>query len=437
LRFALSVLPCLLIPLILLAASSPAAAQTYAITGAKIYTLAGPPIASGTVVIQNGKITAVGANVRVPSGAQVISARGLQVYPGIFNAVSELGLVEVPQGMPGSVDDNELGTFNPQLVAASAILVESEHIPVTRFTGVTHTMTVPGLSSGAVFSGQGSVIHLAGWVIEELLIRKSTVMAVNWPSLRVGGGGFGGFGGQQQQRRTFTEIRQEYDRRVAEIEDWLERARHYAQATEKGSAANFTRDLKLEALVPVVKGQLPLLVNTNDARDIRNAIEFAEKHKLRIVIAGGRDAWKIKDFLKQKNVGVILGATQALPSNEDEPYDKPLTRAGELAAAGVKIAFGTFDTQFARNLPFEAANAVPFGLPWEEALKAITIHPAQLLGLDKELGTIETGKIGNLIVTTGDPLEYRSEVRYVFINGKPASLDNKHKQLYEKYRNRP
>jgi imidazolonepropionase-like amidohydrolase len=423
--------------LLVAALASPAAAQTYAITGAKIHTMAGPPIANGTVVIQNGRITAVGANVSVPSGAQVINARGLEVYPGLFNAVSQIGLVEVPQGMPGSVDTSELGPFNPQVVAASAILVESEHIPVTRFTGVTHTLSAPGLGGGAVIGGQGSIIHLGGWVIEEMLIRKSAVMVLNWPSLGAGGGGFGGFGGGQQQRRTFAEMRQQYENRVRDIEDWLDRARHYQQAMEKGSAANFDRDLKLEALVPVLKGETPLLVNANDDRDIKNAVEWAEKQKLRIIIANGRDAWKIKDFLKQKNVPVILSDTQALPAGADEPYDKPLTRAGELVAAGVKIAFGTFDTQFARNLPFEAGNAVAYGLPWEEAMKAITINPAQMFGLDKDLGTIEKGKIANLFVTTGDPFEFRTEVRYLFINGKLTSLDNKHKQLYEKYRKRP
>ncbi len=409
--------------------------KTYAITGAKIYTLAGPPIANGTVVIKDGKIAAVGANVSVPSGAQVINAKGLEVYPGMFNAVSQVGLVEVGQGEPGTVDLNELGDFNPQIVAAMAVHPASEHIPVVRAAGITHTVSVPG---GGVMSGQGSLIHMSGWVIDEMLGKKSAALVLNWPTLAPGGGGFGGGGGGGfGARRPFSELKQEYERRVTEIENWLERARHYAQATEKGSKDNFTRDEKLEALVPVVKGEVPVLVMANDDRDIKNAVEFCEKQKLRMILGRGREAWKVKDLLKQKNIPVILGRTHALPAGEDEPYDKPYSAPGELAAAGVKIAFATFDIEFVRRLPNEAGQAVGYGLSHEDALKAVTINPAQMFGVDKELGTIEQGKIANIIVTTGDPLELQTDVRYLFIKGQLTSTDNKHRQLYEKYRARP
>jgi imidazolonepropionase-like amidohydrolase len=422
----------------LLALAAPAAmaqsGKTYAITGAKIYTLAGPPIANGTVVIKDGKIAAVGAGVSVPSGAQVINAKGLEVYPGMFNAVSQVGLVEVGQGEPGTVDTNELGDYNPQIAAATAVHPASEHIPVVRANGITHTVSVPG---GGVISGQGSLIHLAGWVIDDMLGKKSAVMVVNWPSLapRGGFGGGGGFGGARRQ--PFSELKTEYEKRVAELADWLDRARHYAQAAEKGSKDSFTRDAKLEALVPVVKGEEPVLVMANNDRDIKNAVEFCEKQKLRMILGRGREAWKVKDLLKQKNIPVILGRTHALPSSEDEPYDKPYTAAAELAAAGVKIAFATFDIEFVRRLPDEAGQAVAYGLPHDEALKAVTINPAQMFGVDKDLGTIETGKIANLIVTTGDPFELQTEVRFQFIKGQLTSTDNRHKQLYEKYRARP
>ncbi|HEV8385580.1 MAG TPA: amidohydrolase family protein [Candidatus Acidoferrales bacterium] len=422
--------------LIALLAASLANAQggkTYAITGAKIYTLAGPPIASGTVVIKDGRIAAVGANVSVPSGAQVINAKGLEVYPGMFNAISQVGLVEVGQGEPGTVDLNELGDYNPQIAAATAVHPASEHIPVVRAAGITHTVSVPG---GGVMSGHGSLIHLSGWVIDEMLGKKSAVLVLNWPRLAPAGGGFGG-GGFQAARRPFSELKQDYERRVTEIENWLDRARHYAQAAEKGSKENFTRDEKLEGLVPVVKGEEPVLVMANDDRDIKNAIEFCEKQKLKMILGGGREAWKVKDLLKQKNIPVILGRTHALPTNDDEPYDKPYSAPGELTAAGVKIAFGTFDIEFVRRLPNEAGQAVGYGLAHDDALKAITINPAQMFGVDKELGTIEQGKIANIIVTNGDPLELQTEVRYLFIKGQLTSTDNKHKQLYEKYRARP
>ncbi len=404
--------------------------RVYAIRGAKIHTLAGPPIESGTVLIRSGKIAAVGPNVSVPSGAQVINARGLEVYPGLFDAISRLGLVEIGQ-VSATVDTTELGDYNPQLTAATAVHPASEHIPVARANGVTHAISAP---QGGVMSGRGSAIHLNGWTIEEMLIEPSAALVLNWPSLQTGSFDFSTF---SVRRRPFNEAKREYEKKVEELRDWLVRARHYAQAVEKGSPEKFERDLKLEALVPVVNGELPVLVLANSERDIKNAVKFCQEEKLKIILAGGAEAWKVKDLLKEKNIPVILRPTQSLPADEDDPYDKPFSNAGELHAAGVKIAFATFNSSDSRTLPYEAANAVPYGLPWEEALKAITIYPAEMLGLGDRLGTIEAGKIANLVVTNGDPLEITTEFRYVFINGQQVSTDNRHRQLYEKYRARP
>jgi imidazolonepropionase-like amidohydrolase len=408
-------------------------APSYAIRGAKIYTLAGTPIANGTVVIQNGKITAVGANVSVPAGAQTIDAKGLEVYPGMFNSATQIGLNEVSQ-VPATIDTNELGDFKPQLVAMTAVNPESAHIPVTRANGITHVLTMPG---GGVIPGQASVMYLSGWTVDELQLRRNAAMVLNWPTLTQGRGGFGGFGGGGGARRPFTEIKTEYDNRIAEITEWLDRARHYAQAIEKGKPANFARDLKLEALVPVINGQEPVFIIARWARDITNAVEFCEKQKLRPIIAQADEAWKVKDMLKQKNVPVILPASLRLPSDEDEPYDRTFTHAAELSAAGVKFAFGSFGNEFARRLPQQAGVAVAYGLSHDEALKAVTIYPAQIFGLDKQLGTIETGKIANIMVTNGDPLELKTEVKYLFINGRLTSLDNHDKRLYEEYKKRP
>ncbi len=415
------------------------AAKVYAIQGAKIYTLAGPPIEKGTVVIRDGKVAAVGKDVAVPAGAQVIDAKGLEVYPGLFDSLSQLGLTEVG-AVSATVDTNELGDYNPQLVAATAVHPASEHIPVARANGITHAISAPGVSGGffggggAVIGGQASLVHLAGWVIDDMLVRRSAAMVLNWPVMATRTFDFSTFSVRQ---RPFTEVKQEYEKKVNELADWLERARHYDQAVEKGSRANFERDLKLEALIPVVKGELPVLVVANDARAIRSAVEFCEKQKLKMILAGGAEAWKVKSLLKEKNIPVILQPTQSLPREEDDPYDKPFTNPGELHAAGVKIAFASFDSSASRRLPYEAGNAVPFGLPHDEALRAVTLYPAQIFGVADQLGTIEAGKLANLIVTTGDPLEIQTEVRYLFIKGQLTSTDNKHRQLYEKYRQRP
>ena len=345
---------------------SAAAAQDlepiYAIRGARIYTLAGPPIENGTVLIRDGKIAAVGARVSLPREAQVIDATGLEVYPGLMDPISRLGLVEI-RAVPATVDTNEVGAYNPQLLAATAVHPASEHILVARANGITHAVSTPrargfGGIQGAVIPGQASLIHLAGWTIEDMLIRPSVGMLLRWPSIT-----------SRSRQRPFTEVKKKYEEKVGKLEDWIEAAKHYAQAVEKGSAANFEHDLKLEALTPVVRGRLPLIVMANDARDIRNSVDFAEKHKMKMILAGGAEAWKVKDLLKKKNISVILHRTQALPRAEDEPYDKPFTNAGELHSAGIKIAFATFSSSVSRTLPYQAANAVPYGLPWEEALK--------------------------------------------------------------------
>jgi len=413
--------------------------KVYAIQGAKIYTLAGPPIETGTVVIRAGKIVDVGQSVAVPTGAQVINAKGLEVYPGLFDSLSELGLTEVG-AVSATVDTSELGDSNPQLVAATAVHAASEHIPVARANGITHAISAPGVrggffgGGGAVIGGQASLIHLAGWVIDDMLVRRSVAMVVNWPVMVTRTFDFATFSVRQ---RPFTEAKQEYEKKVNELTDWLERARHYAQAVEKGSLAKFERDLKLEALVPVVEGRLPVLLVANDTRAIKSAVEFCDKQKLKMILAGGAEAWKVKNLLKEKNIPVILQPTQSLPREEDDPYDKPFTNPGELHSAGVKIAFASFDSSASRRLPYEAANAVPYGLPHEEALRAVTLYPAQIFGVTDQLGTIEAGKLADLIVTTGDPLEIQTEVRYLFINGQLTSTDNKQRQLYEKYRQRP
>ncbi|MBZ5528973.1 MAG: amidohydrolase family protein [Acidobacteriia bacterium] len=414
-------------------------ATVYAITHAKIFTLAGAPIDDGTIIFRDGKIAAVGAKAEIPADAQVIDATGLQAYPGLFDSLSQMGLSEVA-AVSSTVDSTETGDFNPDVVAAEAVHPASEHIPVTRAAGITHALAVPGsggFDSGrdsGVITGQASAIHLAGWTMEEMLISKSVAMGLDWPTIETRTFDLSTF---SRKDKPYAEAKKEYEKKLDELADWLERARHYAQALEKGSAARFDRDVKLEALVPVVHGELPVLVFASRARDIRNAVEFCEKQKLRMVLAGGDEAARVKDLLKARGIPVILGPVQNAPAREDDPYDQPMAQPAELSAAGVKIAFASFDNSFARRLGQQAAVAVAYGLPYDEALKAVTLYPAQIFGLDRELGTLEPGKLANLIVTNGDPLELTTELRFLFIKGQLTSLENKHTRLYDKYRNRP
>lgn len=413
-------------------------ATTYALTHAKIFTLAGNAIDDGTVVIRDGKIAAVGANVDVPAGAQVIDAKGLQVYPGLFDPITQMGLREIG-AVSSTVDSTETGNYNPDVVAATAVSPSSEHIPVTRAAGITEVLAVPGSGgfdsggSSGMIGGQASAIHLSGWTIDEMLIKKSAAMVLNWPEIQTQSFDFATF---SRKEKPFSEAKQEYEKQVNELTDWLERARHYAQVIEKGAAAKYDRDLKLEALVPVIRGELPVLVFADRARDIRNAVEFCDKQRLRMILAGGAEAYKVKDLLRSKSVPVVLRPMLTLPLDEDDPYDRLLSQPAELAAADVKFAFGSFDNSFARRLGQNAANAVAYGLPYDEALRAVTVYPARIFGLGDQIGTIEPGKIANIIVTNGDPLEVTTDVKYLFIRGQLTSTNNRHKSLYEKYVNR-
>ena len=407
------------------AAATPVAAQSYAITGGTIHTLAGDPFV-GTVVIRAGEIAAVGADVDAPAGARIVDATGQHVYPGMFDAASRLGLTEVG-AVSVTNDSREQGAYKPHLQAATAIHPASEHIPVARANGITHTLTVP---QGGRVPGQASLVVLDGWTIEEMAIDMGAAMAIAYPS-QGGGFGRGGGGGEGGWKATGKRYREA----VAELDEWLEAARRYDAGAAAGAMAE--RDLKAEAMARVVRGEMPVLLAANGERDIRSAVEWARRQDLRFVIAGGRGAWRIADWLAEAGVDMVLSPTQSLPSGPDEPYDEAYANPGRLHAAGVRIAFATFGSSDSRTLPYEAAQAVPYGLPRDAAIAAVTRNAAEMLGFGDRLGTIEAGRIANLMIVDGDPLEIRTQVTRLFILGREVSLDNKHERLYERYRARP
>ncbi|GMR13053.1 MAG: amidohydrolase [Gemmatimonadota bacterium] len=417
---------------VLFAASAQAQTRTIAIVGGEIHTLNGPPIANGTVVIENGRITAVGAAVSAPEGADIIDARDLRVYPGMFDSFSQIGLREI-NAVDVTNDVQEGGDFNPHLAAATAVHPASEHIPVTRANGITHALTAPSASRGGI-GGQASAIHLDGWTIEEMLIERTVGLVMSFPSIQTRRcSTFGCFG----PAGPYSEAEESYEEAMDQVRGWFDDARRFRQAADAGSTR---RDLKMEAMGRVLDGEVPLLVLADRARDIRNAVGFAEEQDVRIVIVSGRDAWKEADFLAEHDVPVLLRATQNVPPNRDDPYYTTFSGPAKLYEAGVRFAMTSWASAGpnppSRTLPYEAANSVSFGLSEEEALKAITRYPAEILGLGDDLGTIETGKIANLIVTDGSPLQIRTQMVHVIINGNEVSLDNKQKALWEKYRAR-
>lgn len=408
-----------------LALADTAAAQTYAIQGGTIHTLAGNTFV-GTVVIRDGRIVEVGPNVQAPAGAEIVDATGQHVYPGMFDAVSQLGLTEIG-AVDMTNDSQEQGDFKPHLQAATAIHPSTEHIPVARANGITHTMSAP---QGGIIAGQASLVGLDGWTVEEMDIEPGAAMVVNYPSMSARRG-FGGFGGAP---RSFSAIEEEYKSQVAQLDEWMEAGRMYIKAAAAGEAE---RNLPLEAMARVINREMPVLLSANGERDIKNAVEWAEGQDIRYVITGGGEGWKIADWLAEHDVQMILGPSQTMPAGPDEEYDEAYANAGKLYAAGVKIAFATFNSSDSRTLPYEAAMTVPFGLPQEAALEAVMKNGAEMLGLGDRMGTIEAGKIANLIVTDGDPLEIQTQILDLFILGRQVSTDNKHKSLYDKYRARP
>lgn len=414
-------------------------APAYVIRGATIHTLAGAPIENGALVVSGGAIAEVGANVSVPAGASIIDATGLEVYPGMVDAYTRLGLTEI-SSVPATEDASELGNWNPHLRAYDAIYPASEHIPVARANGITYALSAPGGGGGfrggggAGIPGQAALIHLDGYTVEEMAIDPSIAMIMQWPTIQTRSFDFATY---QITTRPYGEAKREYDERIEELESWFRAAQHYKQAVENGDPTKFDRNLQLEHLARTVGGELPVIVAANDKLGIESAIEFAERYDLRIIIAGARDGRKVKELLAEKGIPVILGPTQTLPSEQDDPYHYPNSLAGELHAAGVKICFGTFNSADSRTLPYEVANAVPFGLPYEAALRAVTINTAEIFGVADRLGTIEPGKLANLMITDGDPLEIRTQFEYVFINGIPVDMSNRHRDLYEHYRARP
>lgn len=410
---------------------------TFAIVGATVHTITRGTVQNGTVVFEKGKITAVGPGLAAPSGATVIEGRGKHVYPGIIAANTVLGLTEI-SAVSSSVDVSEVGAVNPNIHTEIAVNPDSELIPVTRANGITHVLTVP---SGGSISGTSSLIRLDGWTWEDLTAGAPVAMHIQWPSFHT-----------QRRRgfpRTLTQSEEDpvkaRDKALRTIRQAFEDARAYRKAKDangKSGARLAKADPVWEAMLPVLDGRVPVIVHASEIRQIKSAIEWAEEEGVRMILAGADDIWRVADLLREKKIPVIVTGVLSTPTREDEPYDAAYGVAAKLHAAGVKFCVassgGTFDAPSTRNLPYHAGMAAAFGLPRDEALKAVTLYVAQILGVDRMLGSVEVGKSASLILTDGDPLEIRTKIFAEFIDGQPIKLEeNKHHRLYVKYMSRP
>lgn len=420
--------------------------NTYAITGATIYPVSSPKIEGGTVVVRDGKILAVGKSVSVPSGAIRVNGRGLSVFPGFIDAGNSMGLQEVdPIGQMN--DDAELGTFQPDLLARVSVQCQSEHMPVARMGGVLTSLSRPG---GGTISGQASVISNYGHTTEEIDLGKS-ILAVNFPGA---GGGFGGFPGHDDDCGC-DDMHTGYEDLLGgavqgfggggggggasqdELDGYFESAQNYAK--RRAADPSVKLNLSYEAMQPYLAGKAPVLLRVRNAASIRAAVAFAEKYGLKVILSGAPDAWKEAGLLKAKKIPVIiepagrstLGANS--PANDWDPWDTPFVHPSLLVKSGVAFAFQTNDSSGTFNLPVRVGQSCAYGLAWDDALRALTLSAAEILGVADQLGSLDAGKRADLVITDGDPFELTSNVVAVFVNGKPIPLESKFTRLRDQY----
>ena len=390
---------------------------TYALKGARIHPLDGPAIDNGVLLVHGRHIAAVGAQVAIPEGTPVLDATGLQIYPGLIDAGSILGLQEI-----GSIDEThdygESGQIQPDLRTGVAVNPDSELIPVARAGGITSSLIRP---AGPLLAGQSSWMQLHGWTIPELIRDFEVALQIEWPS-----------GDSQAQ--------------IEQLSRFLAEARIYLKLKEQAQKAQAPLpivDPRFEALEPYLARRKKVHIEADARAQIAEAILWAEKEQLALVITGGSEAWKLAPELKKRDIPVILGAVMRRPFAEHDPFDTPYANAGRLHEAGVLFAIrsnatGTagFSASNARNAPFEAGISVAYGLPEEIALHAVTIHAARILGIDSQVGTLATGKLADFIVTDGSPLQPSTGYKAVVIAGKAHRPESRHSRLYERYRGR-
>jgi imidazolonepropionase-like amidohydrolase len=410
----------------------PVAAQEIPVVlkGATIHTVTKGTITNGTIVLERGKITAIGGpEVATPRAAKVVDVSGKHIYPGLIDAYSTVGLTEIG-AVDVSNDIAERGDFNPNIRAEIAVNAESRHIGTTRSAGVLVAFSTP---EGGVISGLSSAMSLEGWTWEEMSMKGAAALNVKWPDPNARPGGrFGGGGGPGGRGGPPGPPPKTYAEQVQQIKDWFAEARAYRDAVKTGQ--NVRTDIRYAAMIPAIDKKIPVVVAAEGAAQINDAITWAKSENIRLVIRGGRDALFVADRLKAENVPVILTSTMAAPDREYEGYDQAYASPTKLYNAGVKFAIaGGAGGLYSYRLPWEAGVAVAFGLPEEEALKAVTINAAQFMGIDDKVGSLEVGKEATLIISTGTPLDMTTNIIQNYIQGREISMMDIHKFFFEKY----
>ena len=388
----------------------------FLLKNATVVTVTKGTLNNTSVLLENGKISQIGTWV-TSSDAEEIDCTGLFIYPGIIDGGTRLGLVEV-SSVPETVDYAEIGNVSPNMQALTTVNPNAEAIWVTRVSGVTTVLTVP---SGGLFPGTAALINLNVYTPDQMYGGFKAV-AMSFPS----SGRRGRF-----DRRSDENIKKDGEKAMKEASEIWENAKSYLEL--KNSGAELTYYPEMEQLSKVISGELPLLIEVNAASDILNAIKWVDGKNIKVIFTGVAEGWRVAEQLAKSKIPVVTGPVQALPTRSSDRYDTPYANAGMLAKAGVKLALRTDDEENVRNLPFHAAFAAAYGLGKEEALKAVTINPAEIFGIADQYGSVEVGKRGNLIVSTGDPFETRSQIIHVFIDGYRIPMSNRHIRLYQEF----
>lgn len=420
-----------------LAPVPPPQSQPLVLRNATLHTVAGPTLVGGSMLVERGRIVAVAAaGEALPAASatpQVLDLGGRHVYPGFIGANTSLGLSEV-SAVAATVDSTETGGLNPNARAVVAVNADSDLLPVTRAGGVLAALVVPQAGRAGGLAGTSALLQLDGWDWEQMALVPELALHVALPSLRLNSAVLSGpVAALADELRRFTA------QRLQQIDEAFATAAAYARARAADPALPV--DQRWEAMRPVMAGQRPVFVQANEVAQIRHALALAQRHGLKLVIVGGADAWRVAGLLKERNVPVVITSVHRLPLRRDEDVDAPFRLPAHLAEAGVRFciarqASGSNSTN-ERHLPWEAATAVAHGLPREEALKAITLYPAQILGVDDRLGSLQPGRLASFIVTDGDPLESRTRIERLFVQGREVSAANRQSQLVERYQARP
>ncbi len=411
--------------------------ETVLYAGAAVHTVSGETLVPGFVLTRGALILSVSKAVPSIPPDRTVDLKGLHLFPGLILPTSSLGLTEI-SAVRATQDTTETGSFTPDVCAWLSVNPDSELIPVARANGITHALVLP---LGGVVSGQSGVISLAGWTTELMTVKAPVALHIFWPAmnLNVTPNEFA----SGSKPKTPEDQAKERTKRLKELDDFFAEAHAYANARgvtpKDGKAA--AKVPAWEAMLPAVRGELPLIVHADDVRQIKAALAWAESRKYKIAIAGGRDAWRVAEELAAKKVPVIFESTFDQPARDTDAYDAQFKGAATLHKAGVKVLFsegpGSSNATFARNTPYSAAQAVAFGLPTAEALKGLTLYPAQVLGLDAQLGSLDAAKEATFFASDGHILDLRSNVKRMWIAGREVPLDSRHTRLYEKYQSRP